>query len=136
VDPRHDLAQLLTLQRDVGPELLPVAYRMAASGAPRARLLRRGLQRAGQLGAQLGLHLVPGLVLVDVFDHQPRSSRPPLLAPGCVVAMVYGGDSDAALEIPGEHAPAGVNVIVVWRPARPWHRLRAWWRELTWRSPL
>jgi hypothetical protein len=131
-DANGDLAHLLALHRGVtGADLLPAAYLLARK--PAGRRLRRALARSGHRGALLGLHLVPGLVLVDVLEH--GAEEPPTLAPGHVVALVYGGDVTAALEIPEEHRPAGVVVAVVWRPARLVHHLRAWWRQLTWRPP-
>lgn len=128
MDPTSDLAHLLAAHRGIGPELLTVARHLATT--PRGRVLRRALARAGR-GAQLGLHLVPGVVTVDLLEH--GADRRVVLDRGCVVALVRGGDSDAALALPGEHAPAGLNVIVVWRPARLWDRARAWWREKTWK---
>lgn len=126
-----DLAHLLVLSRDSRPSMLAAAYVMATR-LPKAAPLRRGLARAGHRGALLGLHLVTDVVLVDVLEHQPGD---PTLPVGCIVATVFGGDDTAAHEIPLEHSPPHVNVITIWRPARPWHRLRAWWRELTWRPP-
>ena len=133
-DAHGDLAHLLLAHRGglTGADLLPAAY--LAASKPSGLRLRRALARVGHRGALLGLHLIPGVVLAELLEHGDDAPGH-RLPPGTVVAHVYGGEPDLAFEIVDEHRPAAVIVAVVWRPARPWHRIRAWWREKTWRPP-
>lgn len=112
-----------------GLALLEVAIRASAGRTVQARRLRRALARAGR-AAQLGLHLLPGLVLAEVLEVSEDTLISP---PFSIVVHVWGGSFEEADAIVEQHRPAGLKVIIVHRRAGWTHRARAWWREKSWR---
>lgn len=91
--------------------------------------LRRGAA-VGLAGLELGLDLVPGVVLADVLATREDVWRPQ----GHVLVRVWGGKGTrvwAAVQR-STHA-AGLQVSVEVHRAGWWARARAWWRWQAWR---
>lgn len=110
---------------------LQQSLRDARLRTPAARRLRSALARVGR-GAVLGLHLIPGVVRADVWEHDDPRRR---LPPGVIIVRVCG-DLDALADVAGvlsEWAPAGVQVVAVLELPRLWDRIVGRWRALTFR---
>lgn len=106
------------------------------SGAPvSAQLVELALRRVvnvGPMGAQLGLDSIPGIVAVAVVDH--GGAHGAQLEPGTAVVEIRGDPPlELVREILDQHAPAGVLVVPIIRPARRRDRFRAWFRWHWWR---
>ena len=90
----------------------------------------------GNLGMELGLHEVPGLVLADVRDHDPMTMAP-WMPQGQVHVRVWVRDEvqkagPLCWRAVRERAQGLQVVLEVW-PSSMWARVRAWWRWHVWR---
>ncbi len=86
----------------------------------------RRLPAVGDLGAYLGLHQVPGVVLVEAW----RAGDPGVWMPqGQLVVAVWGGEGTAIWSKIQDTVPDGVHVSLVVMPVSRWPRAVAWIRR-------
>ena len=101
------------------------ARRIVSTPATRRIALRR-VVAVGLRGTLLGLHEIPGIMQVRLYEPGETAYR---MQPGCIVVACWGGDYEAICAACDSMRPAGIVVVPIVYPAPWWARLehRAAW---------
>ena len=93
---------------------LELRRRQIVSTPATRRVALRRLVASGIRGAMLGLHEIPGIMRVRLYE--PGDSAYDM-QPGCIIVACWGGDPEAIYRACEDMRPAGVVAVpIVWPP--------------------